>query len=172
MRSYLASLRDTEPPLPWAQCTLSILSFLFSLPLSIVLPASRSSACLSQPCFHSFSIFLRLDAIELLRKYISSDSRSGGKRSDTVPTHWFDAIFTWNGVEEITVKARIFAFVEISRMPLLPLYFFPPLPLSFLTPLFLTSNAPLTPPLSLSLSHSLPPLSGLSSQFQNQFVYL
>ena len=79
---------------------------------------------LFRPCFHSFSIFLRLDAIELLRKYISSDSRSGGKRSDTVPTHWFDAIFTWNGVEEITVKARKFAFVEISRMPLLPLYFF------------------------------------------------
>lgn len=104
------------------------------------------------------SIFLQLDPIELLRKYISSDSRSGGKRSDTVhpPIHrWFDAIFTWNGAEEITVKARKFAFVEISRMP--PLYhsasFFPPFFL--FSPSLPPYRSYTTEPLTLFLSPSL-----------------
>lgn len=108
------------------------------------------------------SIFLRLDAIELLRKYISSDSRNGGKRGDTAPSSCspppsfppfskgnpLDAIFTCGGGEEITVKAREFAFVEISRIP------------ADTTPLFPRPYLPFLSP------------SALSSGFQTQFVYL
>lgn len=77
------------------------------------------------------SIFLRLDAIELLRKYISSDSRNGGKRGDTAAPSpcLLDAIFTCGGGEEITVKAREFAFVEISRIPADTTPLFPSVPL-------------------------------------------
>lgn len=106
------------------------------------------------------SIFLRLDAIELLRKYISSDSRNGGKRGDTAPYPILlpppptpvslDAIFTCGGGEEITVKAREFAFVEISRIP------------ADTTPLFPSSPRPYLP------FPSLPPF----FRFQTQFVCL
>lgn len=113
-----------------------------SSPLLSVLPYSNSLY---------LSIFLRLDAIELLRKYISSDSRNGGKRGDTaaLPPR-LDAIFTCGGGEEITVKAREFAFVEISRIP------------ADTTPLFPSAPRPYLP------FPSLPPF----FRFQTQFVCL
>lgn len=130
---------------------------------------NASPLCLAIPhSIHPYSnslylsIFLRLDAIELLRKYISSDSRNGGKRGDTAPSSCspppsfppfskgnpLDAIFTCGGGEEITVKAREFAFVEISRIP------------ADTTPLFPRPYLPFLSP------------SALSSGFQTQFVYL
>lgn len=102
----------------------------------------------------------------MLRKYISSDSRNGGKRGDTAPYPILlllhppsphpptpvslDAIFTCGGGEEITVKAREFAFVEISRIP------------ADTTPLFPSSPRPYLP------FPSLPPF----FRFQTQFVCL
>lgn len=65
-----------------------------------------------------------------------------------------DAIFTCGGGEEITVKAREFAFVEISRIP------------ADTTPLFPPSRFP-SPPI-YPFPSPLPSL----FRFQTQFVYL
>lgn len=97
------------------------------------------------------SIFLRLDAIELLRKYISSDSRNGGKRGDTAaPSPVCLMRFS---------RAAVARKLQWKRENSLSSKFreYPPIPLHFFRP----------PRYSYLPFPSLPSL----FRFQTQFVY-
>lgn len=124
------------------------ISLLFSFPSfrTLILPICLSfSNSMQSSCFGN--ILVRIRATE----------ESEAIRGRPIP-RLLDAIFTCGGGEEITVKAREFAFVEISRIPAdTPL------------PPFLLLLSPV--PISL-LSNPYVSLDPSLFRFQTQFVYL
>lgn len=110
-------------------------------------PSSRTlilSICLS------FSDSMQSSCFGNILVRIHGTAESEAIRPPSLP-RLLDAIFTCGGGEEITVKAREFAFVEISRIP------------ADTTPLFLS-----VPRSDLPIPATLPSL----LRFQIQFVYL